>query len=183
MQQEAERIRQHYEAESRKIQEAANTLVSKTINDVEPLRKYEKLRNAEAEAQKLLTDALEEATKLRAEAHLLVEQARAFAASERTQAIQRAKDIREQADSLLSQATRDAGRIMADAEKRAEKIGGDAYIALRDKQTLEQAVQALWNVTEGYGDRYVVPNHSLLDDLAVTFGYTEAGQALRVARD
>lgn len=183
MQQEAERIRQHYESESRKIQEAANALVSKTINDVEPLRKYEKLRDAEAEAQKQLADALKEATKLRTEAHLLMEQARVFAASERTQAIQRAKDIREQAESLLSQATRDAGRIMADAEKRAEKIGGDAYVALRDKQTLEQAVQALWNVTEGYGDRYVVPNHSLLDDLAVTFGYTEAGQALRAARE
>jgi hypothetical protein len=183
MQKESERIRQHYETESRKIQEAANALVSKTNNDFEPLRKYENLRGAEAEAQRQLADALKEATNLRTEAHLLMEQARTFAASERAQAVQRAKDIREQAESLLSQATRDAGRIMAAADKRAEKIGGDAYIALRDKQTLEQAVQALWNVTEGYGDRYVVPNHSLLDDLAVTFGYTEAGQALRSARE
>lgn len=72
---------------------------------------------------------------------------------------------------------------MAEADKRAEKIGGEAYVALRDKQTLEEAVQALWNVTEGYGDRYVVPSHSLVDDLAVNFGYTEAGQALRSARE
>jgi len=55
------------------------------------------------------------------------------------------------AAALLAQATRDAGRIVSDAEKRAVQIGGDAYAALRDKQTLEQAVQALWNVTEGYG--------------------------------
>jgi hypothetical protein len=72
---------------------------------------------------------------------------------------------------------------MAEAEKRAEQIGGDAYVALRDKRKLEQALQALWNLTEGYGDRYVVPSHSLVDDLAVNFGYTEAGQALRSARE
>src|ERR1035441_1772098 len=157
MQQESERVRQHYEAESRKIQEAANAIVAKTVKDFEPLRKYEKLRDAEAEAQRQLVEALKEATSLRREEQIFLEQARDHTAYERTMAIQRAKEIREQADALLNQATRDAGRIMADAEKRAEKIGGDAYIALRDKQTLEQAVQALWNVTEGYGDRYVVP--------------------------
>ncbi len=157
MQQESERIRQHYESEARKIQEAADALVTKTINDFEPLRKYEKLRDAEAEAQRELAEALKEATSLRAEAQSLLEQARNAAAYERSLAIQRAKEIREQADALLNQATRDAGRIMAEADKRAEKIGGDAYVALRDKQTLEQAVQALWNVTEGYGDRPTLP--------------------------
>lgn len=81
------------------------------------------------------------------------------------------------------QATADAGRIVADAEKRAEQIGGDAYASLRDKQTLEQAVGALWNVVEGYGDRYIIPTRSLLDDLAKDFGYTQAGEALRAARE
>lgn len=182
MQQEAERIKQHYESESRKIQEAADTLVAKTIRDLEPLRKYEKLRDAEADAQRQLAEALKEATSLRAEAQNLLEQSRSAAANERTLAINRAKEIRGQADALLNQATRDAGRIMSEAEKRAEQIGGDAYEALRDKHTLENAVQALWNVTEGYGNRYVVPSHSLLDDLAANFGYTEAGQALQSAR-
>jgi hypothetical protein len=40
MQQEGERIRQHYETESRKTQEAADALVSKTIKAFEPLRKW-----------------------------------------------------------------------------------------------------------------------------------------------
>jgi F0F1-type ATP synthase membrane subunit b/b' len=182
MQQEADRIKQHYESESRKIQEAADALVAKTIRELEPLRKYEKLRDAEADAQRQLAEALKEATSLRAEAQNLLEQSRSAAANERTLAINRAKEIRGQADALLNQATQDAGRIMSEAEKRAEQIGGDAYEALRDKHTLENAVQALWNVTEGYGDRYVVPSHSLLDDLAANFGYTEAGQAFQSAR-
>jgi len=167
MQQESERIRQHYEAESRKIQETANALVAKTIKDFEPLRKYEKLRDAEVEAQRQLADALREATSLRTEAQSLLEVARNAAANERSLAIQRAKEIREQADALLNQATRDAGRIMAAAERRAEEIGGDAYAALRDKQLLEQAAAAMRNVIEGYGDRYIIPTHSLLDDLAL----------------
>jgi hypothetical protein len=183
MQQEGERIRQHYETESRKTQEAADALVSKTIKDFEPLRKYEKLRDAEAEAQRQLADALKEATSLQAEAQSLLEQARNSAAAERSQAIQRAKEIREQANALLNQATREAGRIVEEANKRAEQIGGDAYIALRDKQTLDQAVKALWNVVEGYGDRYIIPTRSLLDELAADFGHTEAGEALKVARE
>lgn len=183
MQQETERIRQHYETESRKIQEAADALVAKIIKGFEPLRKYEHLRDAEAEAQRQLAGAFKEATGLRAEAQSLLEQARNTAATERTQVIQRTKEIREQADALLNQATRDAGRIMAEAEKRAEQIGGDAYVAMRDKQLLEQAAAAMRNVIEGYGDRYIIPTHSLLDDLALEFGYDAAGQALKSARD
>ena len=183
MKEESERIRQHYEDEARKTQTAADALVTKTLKELEPLRKYESLREPEAEAQRMLTEALAEASGLRQEAQSLLEKARTASAHERAQAIQRFKDLSRQADALLNQATRDAGRIVSDAEKRAEQIGGDAYLALRDKQTLEQAVQALWNVAQGYGDRYVMPTRSLLDDLAADFGHTEAGEALRAARE
>lgn len=182
MKQEAERIRQHYETEARKLQDAADALVAKTVKDFEPLRKYEKFRDAEAEVQRLLADALKEATALRDDAQTLVEQARNAAADERLAANEKAKSIHEEADARLNQAIRDAGRIIAGAEKRAEQIGGDAYIALRDKQMLEQAAEAMRNVIEGYGDRYLVPTHSVLDDLAADFGRTAAGQAFASAR-
>jgi hypothetical protein len=183
LEQESERVRKHYEAEARKLKESADDLVAKTLQELEPLRKYESLQNAEMEIKQVLADAITEATALRKEAHILLDQARTSAAQERTKATQRAKEIRAQADSLLSRATADAGRIVEEAHKRAEQIGGDAYAALRDKQTLEEAVRALWNVTNGYGDRYVIPTRSLLDDLAVDFGHTEAGEALRAARE
>ncbi len=183
MRRESERIREHFEAESRKIHEAADALVAKTTKEFEPLRKYEKFRDAEVEAQRQLAEAVKEATNLRAEAQSLLEQSRNAAANERSLAVQKAKDIREQADALLNQATRDAGRIIADAEKRAEQTDGEAYAALRDKQLLEQAASAMRNVIEGYGDRYIIPTHSLLDDLAAEFGYDAAGQALRSARE
>ncbi|MGA2750923.1 MAG: DUF4041 domain-containing protein [Verrucomicrobiota bacterium] len=182
LKQESERIRQHYETETRKAQEAADALVAKTIKEFEPLRKFEKLRDAEVEAQRQLADALKEATNLRAEAQSLMEQAKIASADERLAAEEKVKDIHDQADACLNQAIRDAGRIMAQAEERAEQIGGDAYRALREKDTLEQAAEAMRNKIEGYGDRYLVPAHSVLDDLADKFGYDAAGQALKSAR-
>ena len=181
--QESERVRCHYESEARQIQCAADTLVAETIKNYEPLRQYEAMRDAGADTQRILADAFKEATSLRAEAQALIEYTRNAVTSERSEASRKAKELRVQADAILDQATRDAGRIVEEAHKRAEQIGGDAYLALRDKQTLEQAVSALWNVVEGYGDRYIVPTRSLLDDLASDFGHTEAGEALRAARE
>lgn len=39
------------------------------------------------------------------------------------------------------------------------------------------------NVVEGYGDQYLKPTFSLLDDLAAGYGFEDAGQQLRLARD
>jgi len=54
---------------------------------------------------------------------------------------------------------------------------------MRDSKRLEQTVQAMKNVIEGYGDRYVMPTAGLLDDLAAEFGFGEAGQRLKAARE
>ena len=176
---EAERIRAQYEAEARKIADQANSRVA----ELEPLRGYAALKDAETEVQKILADAVAEATALRQEAKRLLDQTHEAAAEERMQAQQRVKEIGEQADALLTQATRDAGRLVADAEKRAEEIGGHAYTAMRDKQLTEQAAAAMRNVIEGYGDRYIIPTHSVLDDLAIEFGYDAAGASLKSARE
>jgi hypothetical protein len=180
---ESERIRVHYETYAQQAHEVANKLVAKTVAELESLRGYESLQNAEAEVRQTIVDAIAEASALRQEAQALLEQTRNSAFEERTSAQQRAREIHEQAEALLTQATRDAGRIVAEAERRAEAIGGEAYAALRDKQIIEQAARAIRNVVEGYGDRYIIPTRSLLDDLAVDLGQTAAGQAFKTARE
>ncbi len=182
MRAEAERVQKHYEAEALKIQESSQVLLKQTLAELEPLRKYETLRDQEAETQKVLAEAITEATSLRDQAHALLEQARNATEQERLRATQQAKDIYEQASACLNQATRDAGRIVSEGERKAKEIAGDAYTALRDKQLLEQAAEALRNMIEGYGDRYLIPTHSVLDDLAAEFGYTSAGESLKSAR-
>ncbi len=180
---ETDRVRQHYETEARKIAETSQAQLSKALADVEALRRYVPLRDAEVEVRQTLETAIAEAGALRAQAQTLLEQARSAAESERLRATEQAKSIYEQADARLNQATRDAGRIVAQAEERAKGIAGEAHDALRDKQLLEHAAEAMRNVIEGYGDRYIIPTHSLLDDLTVEFGYTSAGESLKSARE
>lgn len=180
---EAERISGHYEKEAMRVHEEMTHQLETTLAELAPLRGYANLRDAENEVRKTLVEAIAEAAAVRREAQLLVDQTKEATAQDRAASQQRAKDIRTQADALLVQATRDSGRIVEAAERRAEQVGGDAYVALRDKHVLEEAVGALWNVVEGYGDRYVIPTHSLLDDLAGDFGHTKAGEELKAARE
>jgi hypothetical protein len=183
LQQDLERKRQHYQSQATRAGSDASEQIRKVREELEPLRKYAALKDPETQASRILSQAIEECTALRKQAQALVASAQTAGTEQRAQALDKAKEIRQHAEALLSQATRDAGRIVSDAEKRAQEVAGDAYTALRDKQTLEQAVQALWNATEGYGDRYVIPSRSLLDELAEDFGHTEAGEALRAARE
>lgn len=180
---EIERIRQHYEEETRKVHVAAEAELSKALNDLSALRRFAELGAAEGEVRQKLEDAAREADSVRAEAVKLLDDARTWCEEDRRKAADQAKKLVERANQTLDQATREAGRLVAEAEKRAEGIAGDAYIALRDKAALESAVSALWNVANGYGDRYVVPTHSILDDLSEDFGHADAGVALKAARD
>ncbi len=183
MRTEAESVRQHYEAEAHKVGMSYQDRLAKASEEVESLRRFAQLHDAEVEVRQTLEVAAAEAAELRAQARSLLEQARNAAEGERIRAAERAKMVYEQADARLTQATRDAGRIVAEAESRAREIAGEAHDALRDKQLLERAAEAMRNVIEGYGDRYLVPTHSLLDDLAVEFGYTSAGESLKSARE
>ena len=180
---EAERVSGHYEKEAMRVHQEMTQQLKTALAELAPLRGYASLKDAESEVRKTLVEAIAEAAALRREAQLLVDQTKEATAQERAASQQRAKDIRLQADAVLIQATRGSGRIVEAAERRAEQIGGDAYVALRDKHVLEEAVGALWNVVEGYGDRYVIPTHSLLDDLAADFGHTKAGEELKAARE
>lgn len=180
---DTERIRQHFEGEARRVQSDAENLIAKYRDELELLRKYEHLKDAETNAQKTLSEALEEANKLRSDARVLLDSAKTAASGERAAAALKVKDIHEQSAARLNQALKDAGRIISDAEKRAEQIAGEAYMALREKKVLEQAAEAMRNIVEGYGDRYLVPTHSLLDNLAAEYGYDAAGQSLAAARD
>lgn len=180
---EAERIRQHYEAEAKKNIQAAEGIVAIAMRELEPLRKFGDLKSAEAETHKLLADAIRTATALREDAEDLLAAAKTASAEQRADAVRRAKEITAQADAVLDQATRDAGRLVAEAHQNAEQIAGDAYRALREHDKLQQAAIAVRNVINGYGDRYIIPTRSLLDDLASDFGHTEGGRTLAAARE
>jgi hypothetical protein len=122
---------------------------------LEPLRKYAELDNAEDDVRKKLAEALSAASALQNQAEAILRESKDASLRDRVIARRRAEEIQQQAEALLTQATRDAGLINAEAERRARETAGEAFQALRDKQLLENAAQAMQNVIDGYGDRYV----------------------------
>lgn len=183
MRAEGDRYREHCESEARRITESIQKELSDAHAQLADLRRYAGLRDAEAEIKRSLDEAVIEANALRSQAQKLLTDATLAAERERLKATEGAKIIYDQADARLNQAMRDAGKIIGAAEAKAKEIAGDAFESLKDKQLLEKASQAIRNIIDGYGDKYIIPTHSLLDDLAAEFGYTSAGESLKSARE
>ena len=144
----------------------------------------QRIRN---EAEQLAASARQDADaaieRARVEAARLVEQASTEASVVSREAREKARERLEVAEHQLGSAGEQARRIVQEAERRAEEVAGDAYEALRDAKHLEQVANAMRNKIEGYGDRYIVPSYSFLDELAETYGFAEAGRELRSARE
>lgn len=94
--------------------------------------------------------------------------------------IQKAK---EEAEKVREDASRHSVLMISEAEKKAKDIAGEAYDIANKAKYYEEVAKAMKNVIEGYGDEYLKPTFSLLDDLADEFGYDEAGQRLKDARE
>ncbi len=125
----------------------------------------EVLAKADSEAKQALAKAVEEAKNLRAHAN------------------QALKDALAKVDSIIRSADQQAETILANANKQGEEIAGKAFEAVRDAEHFEKIAKAMKNLIEGYGDQYVIPSRSLLDELADDYGFTQAGEELKNARE
>jgi hypothetical protein len=92
-------------------------------------------------------------------------------------------DAQQRAAAVTVEAQRVATAVVAKAQEDANAIAGDALRAQGNVENYRREAKALRNVIDGYGDRYLVPSHSVLDDLAEEFGFAEAGAKLKAARE
>ena len=92
------------------------------------------------------------------------------------------QDSRAKSEQLQSDALRQSNLIIHSAKKHAEEIAGDAYKALNEAENYESIAKAMKNVIAGYGDEYLIPVYTILDDLANDFSYDDAGINLKDAR-
>ncbi len=133
--------------------EAANDRVA-------ALSKYQGLVDTEAEAQRILADA----AKASAKAKEITDAAEAEAAQ---------RTVRAEAE---------ARRILDEAEAKAKGIAGEAYDIKEKADEYRRTATAMRNLIEGYGDEWLKPTYSLLDELPEAFDSTEAGKMLEDAR-
>lgn len=134
------------------------------------------LEKAKFDAQTLISTAQQQAAAQLASAN----DASGVVASE---AKAKANSLKSEAQAALDSATVQAAKILDGANKKAEEIAGSAFEAMKNAALYAQTAKAMKNRIEGYGDEYIIPQQSLLDDLAEDFGHTQAGQELKRARD
>lgn len=140
--------------------------------EVRALAKYRQIVIAEAEA-----------ARIRAEANAVLEEAKKEASETRKASRELMTGKQQEAASTLQRAHDDADRLIQQAQDRAREIAGDAYEAQGKAKLYEDTVSAMRRKIEGYGDSWIIPTYSLLDELAEEFGYTDAGKELKLARE
>jgi hypothetical protein len=94
----------------------------------------------------------------------------------------KARALKQEAEQLLATAAEQQRRIIRRANRQAEEIAGKAYAVVQDEAHFRRLAEAMKNVVDGYGDRYLIPADSFLDDLAEEYSHKEAGRMLKLAR-
>lgn len=151
--------------------------------------KYAKIIDADAEAEKIRQDAQGVLDRAKESSEKTISEAQSSASSIVSEAKDDARKIRELAKKAEENANRsarlaqeNADMIIAKAQEEAKRIAGDAIEAQGKAKEYEKTAMAMKRMIEGYGDEWLKPAYSLLDELASEFGYTEAGQKLKDAR-
>ncbi|WP_336687406.1 DUF4041 domain-containing protein [Chryseobacterium bernardetii] len=146
------------------------------------LRKFQDIIDVKVECEYLLQKAQRDSLKMKAKAELELsdaqDQAREMRRNVKEQTEKRSREI----ELLYENAVNEAKRIVDNAEIRAESIGGDAYRSLREADQIAERIKAMKNVIKGYGNEYLIPTYTLLDELAEDFGHKEAGENLKKLR-
>lgn len=169
-------------------------------NKLDILSKYGDMPDAFAELEKSKLEAeeqLEESRKLitnaTVESNSILKQTRDRADTIVTNANLQAKDITEdsrklvtkatvESNSILKQTRERADSILTNANLEAKKIAGEAWDAKNQSEEFEKTARAMKNIINGYGDEYLIPNDTLIDDLAEEYSFEEAGRQLKIVR-
>ena len=135
-----------------------------------------KIKNADSIARQKIEEAQIKAAKTVNEANY---QAQIKISNANSEAIAITKDARDarlkakerldnansKANELISNANDNAVKIISDAEERAKEIAGSAYEAKEFAEKYEAVAKSMKNKIEGYGDEWIIPNRSVLDEL------------------
>ena len=133
-----------------------------------------------ADAKVIMEEAQAEASRLKDAASTAYSEAIATGKSE---ALELTTNAKTQADDIVEAARRRAAHLIAEAEQKAEETAGQALKALHEAEQLDGLVKALKNRIEGYGDEYLIPGITLLDQIAEDYDYSSASQDYKLVKE
>ena len=148
----------------------------------EYLKKYEPIRNIEEELKRVSNEIEEKIAKTTIEMEEVIETSKSEANSIRKEAREKATESKNRAEIILENAHQIATKIENEANTKAESIAGEAWGAKNNAEQYQKTVKAMKNIIKGYGDEYLIPNHSLIDELAEEYNHKKAGQELAQIR-
>lgn len=93
------------------------------------------------------------------------------------------KDAELQRSSIIQNARSVADQIRELAQSEADIVRAASKKLETEADVYQETVIAMKNIIAGYGDEYLIPTSSLLDDLAEEFAHKDAGQQLKAARN
>ncbi|WP_338464457.1 DUF4041 domain-containing protein [Franconibacter daqui] len=157
--------------DAEKTIKTADSIAKSTVNEAQ-LKASNIVFEANNQARLMISNASNEAV-------VITEDAR----DARLKAKERLDNANSRADELISNANDNAMKIVADAESRAKEIAGSAYEAKEFAETYQAVAKSMKNKIEGYGDEWIIPNRSVLDELAENYEFTDAGRELQKARE
>lgn len=157
------------------------------------LFRFKTKKESEAQAEKIKAESVSEAERLKVEAASLrnnaqvhydqkMAEATKLATTQLKESRDQAKEIRDRAERQLQTAHEIAAKMESDATEKAKLIAGEAWEAKQNADQYKATVIAMKNIIKGYGDEYLVPNRSVLDELAEEYEHKEAGQELAKIR-
>ncbi|WP_262147283.1 DUF4041 domain-containing protein [Chryseobacterium foetidum] len=146
------------------------------------LGKFQNIIDVKVECEYLLKKAQKDYEKLRERGNLELSEAQENARESRRNIRELTEKKQREIELLYKNAVRESKRIINNAESKAESIGGDAYRSLREANEIADRIQAMKNVIKGYGNEYLVPSYTLLDQLAEDFSHKDAGENLKKLR-
>ncbi len=138
--------------------------ISRLKTAYEPLQKYINIPDALLEAERIKSEA-------RNIASIIKDEADKYATA-----------ICKEAQTKLEKAVDEAKRLLEMANEEAKLLAGSALEAKGKAELYQNAVVAIKNRLDGYGDEYIIPSHTLLADLAEQYGHKEAGIKLKDAQ-
>lgn len=143
------------------------------------------LDDAKKEAERIAIDAKREAERTIAEGKAQADKVRSEAQQfqncldKRNQELNDRETVIDQKYNYVKERESKAKVIVEEAQIKADAILDNAN---RKIQTLQGTIEALKNERDGYGDEYLVPGRTLLDDLADHFGFSNASQEYKDAK-
>jgi hypothetical protein len=169
-------------AEAGTIRFEAQSIASKLLADARE-EAAQSLQTARGQWEQAVREATQLTAESKAAAEALLKTSQAESTEQTSAARMEARKLRDEARSVLESASIQAKAIVEAANQRAETIAGSAYEAMKNAELYEQTVRAMKNLISGYGDAYLIPERSLLDQLADDFSHTQAGEELKRARE